>query len=350
MKTVLYFGIYDRRYSRTRILRHGFERNGWQVDECHVDPRMNKGVLKYLKLFISGMRARRRHYDLVIVGFPGHTVVWLARLIFGRDIIFDAFLSLYEANLDRRLYTENSLRARKDKWLDTWSCRLAGKVLVDTNALKENFARQFGVSLEKCIVVPVGADDTIFFPHDVPDESSFTVHFHGTFIPLQGVSYIVDAADMLRNEDIRFRIVGSGQEAATVDAKIKQLGLEDVIERVPKVPVEQIPGYMARAQVVLGIFGDVERGKRAIPNKVYEAMAMGKAIITEDGPGMRELPNAAETFILVPPEDSKAMAEAIRNLKKDDERRLSLGRASRDLFESQLLPEKIVEGLLAALR
>src|SRR3954462_4407256 len=98
MKTLLYFGIYDKKYSRNLVIQHGFERNGWKIEECHVDPKTNRGLGKYIKLALLGLKARGRKHDLVIVGFPGHTVVWLARLLFGPKIIFDAFLSLYDSN------------------------------------------------------------------------------------------------------------------------------------------------------------------------------------------------------------------------------------------------------------
>lgn len=348
-KKVLFFGIYDKKYSRTRVLQNGFTRNGWIVEECHIDPRKNRNVLKYVKLAWLGFKARRTKHDLVIVGFPAHTVTWLARLIFGHDIVVDVFLSLYDTNVvDRKLYTGASLQGRKDKFLDRWCCVLARNVLVDTKTLGAYFAEFVGVPREKIIPVPIGADDAIFFPSNQSEDEMFTVHFHGTFIPLQGVSHIVEAAHILRDEDVRFRIIGSGQDAPRVDKQIAELGLTNV-ERIPKVPVEQIPGYLARAHIVLGIFGDAERGKRAVTNKVYEAMAMGKAIITMDCKGMRELPDPEKAFVLVPAADPQSIVAAVLALRQDDLRRRELGRNARAMFENFFLPERIVENLLAEL-
>ena len=44
---VLFFGIYDPKYARNRVLREGFERNGWTVTEVRVDPREYRGLSKY---------------------------------------------------------------------------------------------------------------------------------------------------------------------------------------------------------------------------------------------------------------------------------------------------------------
>jgi len=350
MKTVLFFGFYDRKYSRTKVLKRGFGQNGWEVEECHVDPRVYRGFGKYVKLLLQGIKAQRRKHDIVLVGFPGHNAVPIAWLLFGSKVIFDAFLSQYETNvLDRKIYAASSWRARKDRLLDTWGCRLASRVLLDTRSNIDFFVKEFSLPRDKFIRVFVGADDELFLPAPAPEEAEFTAHFHGTFIPVQGIQHIVEAADILRSSGVRFRIIGHGQESTKIDADIKRRGLEEVIERVPKVPVEQIPRYMARAHVVLGLFGDNDRGLRAIPNKVYEAMAMGKAIITEDGSGIRELSDAAEMFLLVPPANSRALADAILALKADSDKRLELGRKARAFFEHELMPRKIVAGLLAAL-
>jgi|SRR3989344_2584298 len=346
----LFFGIYDPKYARNRVLLEGFERNGWEVVQVRVDPREYRGLAKYWQLARFGMQVRREEFDMILVCFPGHTVMPLARLLFGKHIVFDAFLSLYDSNVfDRQLYGVWSLRGRRDWLLDACSSRLAGKVLFDTYALRDYFISEFGIPREKCIRVLIGADDKTFFPLHVPQEEVFTVHFHGTFIPLQGIAHIIDAADILRNEPIRFRIIGHGQESEAIDARIRALDLDRMIERIPKVPIEKIPGYMAGAHVVLGIFGDTEKAKRAIPNKVYEAMAMGKAIITADARGIHELPGARNAFALVPTADPQALARAILELKNDEGRRRALGEAARRLFERELLPERLVARLLEEL-
>ncbi|MBI5469847.1 glycosyltransferase [Candidatus Kaiserbacteria bacterium] len=350
MRCILFFGIYDPRYARNRVLYEGFKRNGWEITECHVDPKVNRGILKYLKLFLLGLKAWRERYDLVLVCFPGHTVMPLARFLFGPRVVFDAFLSVYDSNVfDRKVYPANSLRAWRDKMLDTWSCKLARKVLLDTNQHIEYFVKTFGISREKFIRMWISADDTMFFPTNIPEAAVFTVHFYGTFIPLQGIQYIIEAANILRDEDIRFRIVGSGQERERIERQIEDFKL-DTIEWIGKVPVERVPGYMAGAHVVLGIFGDTEKTKRVIPNKVYEAMAMGKAIITADTPAIRELEGASAALKLIPVANAKALADAILELKNDSGRRKILGLSARALFERECLPEQIIKNLIEELQ
>ncbi len=350
-RQVLFFGMFDPAYGRNRVLQLGFERNGWEVAECRVNPREQRGLKKYLHLARLGWAQRGGGHDLVIVNFPGQSVVWLARLLFGKKIVFDAFLSLFDSNVfDRKVYGSNSLRGRRDFFLDWLSCRLASRVLLETNAHIEYFVNTFGLPREKFIRIWISADDTAFHHLEAQEEQVFTVHFHGTFIPLQGISYIVEAAALLGGEDIRFRLIGAGQEHDAIQRLVRELHLEHMIEFTGKIPVNEIPSYMARAQIVLGIFGDTQKARRVIPNKVYEAMAMGKAIITADTPAVRELGGASDALSLVPVADPTALAVAIRALKERPELRQDFGRVALALFDSSLRPEHLVRDLLTALR
>ena len=345
-----FFGIYDPSYSRNRILIRGFEENGYDVVQCRIDPREHKGISKFFLLIREYFRIRDRSFSLVIVAFPGHTVVWLARLLFGRPIVFDAFVSLYDSNVfDRKLYAAGSLHARLDWLRDYASVSVADVVLLDTTAHIDYFVQTFGLPREKFLRVPVGADEHIFYPHDAPMAKEFIVHFHGTFIPLHGISYIIEAARLLAREPLHFRIVGNGQESERVRREVARLGLSN-IEFIETVPLEELPALIASAQVCLGIFGDTTKTMRVVPNKVFEYMAMGKPIVTSDSPAVRELfaPDSLP-LILVPPADAAALADALRRLLYDPAPLRQLGEAAALFFKAHLIPRTIIANLLAEL-
>jgi glycosyltransferase involved in cell wall biosynthesis len=338
------FGIYDPTYARTKVITAGLERNGHTVLSFRVNPREFKGLSKYRELRRVAKDAKASGCDRIIVGFPGQTVIPFARLWLGRHIIFDAFLSLYDSNVcDRKVYGERSLRGMRDWLLDWLSIRLAEKVLLDTNEHIDYFVKEFGGRRDKFIRVWIGADDAVFYPRPQRSHPKFIAHFHGTFIPLQGIEYILEAAFILKFKDIHFRIVGGGQESDAIEAQAKRLGLANV-EFTGKVPIERVPEYMAEADVVLGIFGKTHKTRRVIPNKVYEAMAMGKAIITADTPAMRELCNGSDVY-MVPVANAEALARAIGELADSPNTRRELEAASRRLFETKLKPQEIVKAI-----
>ncbi|HEY4482777.1 MAG TPA: hypothetical protein VI953_01230 [Candidatus Paceibacterota bacterium] len=152
-KKVLFFGIYDPNYSRNAVLMLGFRENGWEVDECRIDPKQVGGLRKYLQLWKEGKKLKGDKFNLIIVAFPGHTVVWLARLLFGKKIIFDMFVSLYNSEVEDR----GNGNRMWNYLLDWYSVRLANKVLLDTNEQIKYVSNLVHVTPSKFIRVFVGS-------------------------------------------------------------------------------------------------------------------------------------------------------------------------------------------------
>jgi glycosyltransferase involved in cell wall biosynthesis len=60
------------------------------------------------------------------------------------------------------------------------------------------------------------------------------------------------------------------------------------VEFIEFLEQKELTQYIHHADICLGIFGETEKAKRVIPNKVYEAMAMKKPVITGNSPAARE--------------------------------------------------------------
>jgi glycosyltransferase involved in cell wall biosynthesis len=346
-KKVLFFGIYDPDYSRSRVLIRGFKQNGFEVVECRVNPRTFSGLNKFIELYKQFKKIKNNTFEFVIVGFPGHSIVWLARILLGKDIIFDAFLSLYDSNVkDRKRYSSFHPRALYDWFLDWFSCQLSRYILVDTNEHIQYFAETFFISRKKLIRVLISADEEIFYPRKtLTTGDPLVVHFHGMFIPLQGIQYILDAAYILKNENIFFRIIGAGQEFERMKLYSKKLLLANV-EFVGKIPFEDIPKWIADSHVCLGIFGDTEKTKRVIPNKVYEYVAMGKTVITANTPAIREVFTHELNMIFCNLADGDSIAKAISGIKSNPKMFEKIGVNARKLFEKELLAKTLINELL----
>ena len=351
MKHVLFFGIFDPAYPRSSILKDGFEAHGYDVAECRVDPRAVPGLRKYWRLWRAGRWMRQEKFDYIVVLFPGHTAVWLARLLFGNRIVFDAFVSLHDSNVyDRARYTKHSFGAFKDRLLDRVSCLCARVVLVDTEEHRRYFKDYIGVPLHKCLVVPVGATSLCFHLGEESRETSETEHtkvgFYGSYIPLHGIPYIVKAAELLVREPILFTIIGGGQEWRRVQEMAAALPVAPHLEFVPARPYREVLERMRVMDICLGIFGDTEKTQRVISNKVYECAALGKPIITADTPAMHEAFIAGDSIMLCSHASPESLAEAIRALALDAALRKKLGHNARRLMEKRFTPERIVGGLL----
>jgi glycosyltransferase involved in cell wall biosynthesis len=290
----------------------------------------------------------RGSFDVLVVGFPAQEAMLTAVMMTRKPIIADMMTSHYEGYVeDRHLVSGHGMKSRWYRWLDTFACRHAAAVLVDTREHEKYFVERFGADHEKIHVIPVGTDTALFEPG--PQSSSpgpFRVHFHGYYIPLQGVRYIVRAAEMLRGEDIEFTLVGTGQTFAEDSGYVHAHHLDRVL-LVPRVRYAELPGIMSKAHVVLGIFGDTVKTQRVIPNKAYEALAMGLPLITADTPAVRELLDDTSA-ILIPACDPRAIADAILRLRADSALRRSMGDAGRRVLLQHATPA-ILGGQVAAL-
>jgi glycosyltransferase involved in cell wall biosynthesis len=323
-----------------------FEENGFSVVPCFVDPRQYPGLKKYIALIKLRQSIKDQSFEQVIVCYPGHSVVWLARLLFGRKIIFDAFLSLYDANVnDRKLYSPYHPKAWYDWFLDFSSMHLAGEILIDTFEHAKYLCGAFFVSRRKVIRFLVSTDPEVFYPREKMDyNTTFIAHFHGSYIPLQGIRYILDAAKILEKENVTFRLIGRGQEYPSMRKYAEDLNLKN-LEFIEWVPYETLPELISQADVCLGIFGFNAKAKRVIPNKVYEAAAMGKPVITADSPAIREVFTAGLNVIPCSPGDGESIARAILGIKSDPEA-FKIGEEARRLFEADLNPKSMGERLL----
>ncbi len=343
IKTICYFGLYQGDYSRSRILLKGFRENDIKVLECSTT---KKGISKYSDLVWKHW-SMRHSYDALVVAFPGYQAAILARLLTRRPIIFDAFTSLHNSMVeDRKLVKPGSPRALYLWLLDWLACHLSDYILLDTSAHIELFVQKFGLGRQKFCRVFVGADEETLPPRQEGERPEFIVHFHGSFIPLQGIEYIIKAAKILEQEPFRFVIIGAGQTSAEIKKMANDLAIKN-IEFIDTVPFAELATAMNRASIALGIFGDTEKARRVIPNKVYEAMASGLPIITARTPAALELLQDHETVLFCNLADAADLALKIKELYANQTLRETIAANARRLFLKRLTPRILVASLLA---
>ncbi|MBI1755469.1 glycosyltransferase [Candidatus Azambacteria bacterium] len=341
--TICYFGDFDREYSRNRVIIKGLRENGVEVLLCNE--RLSGWRL--WRALARKHKALRGKYDVMIVGYSdSRFIVPLAKLLSKKPIVWDAFYSLYDSFIfDRKLASSLSLKVAYYWFFDWFSCVLADKVLLDTNAHIEYFVKTFGVSRSKCVRVLVGTDDKIFYPRESRERPhAFTVHFHGKFIPLQGVEYILKAASLLKNEQIAFRMVGKGQEYRRARKLADEYALNNV-EWIDRVSYHELADLIVQTDIVLGIFGNTPKARRVIPNKVYEGIAMGKAVISADTPAVRELFQDKENILLCAVADGDDLARKIAELREDVSLRERIAKGGRALFMRNASPNVIGKAL-----
>ena len=287
-----------------------------------TDTRLGSLTARLLRLMPRLALALRLPHDLVMVGFYGYPLVWLARRLTRRPILFDAFLMTHDTLVgDRGRFRPSSPLAWLALAVDRMGGHSADRVLLDTGAQVAAFAQVTGLPPERLSALFVGCNESLFHPGVVPDrppDGRFHVLYYGTYQPLHGMETVVAAAHLLAREtDVRWRIIGRGQEYVRVRRLADDWGLANV-EFQPPLPYLDLPGAIASADLCLGgPFGATDKARRVITGKTFQFLSMRKPIIVSDTPANRELLVPGESASFVPISDPGALAAAIHALRQD---------------------------------
>ncbi|MCL5265011.1 MAG: glycosyltransferase [Chloroflexi bacterium] len=359
---VCYFGTYEKEYPGNRVLIEGLRRNGVTVFECHVSlwekvpnkPAEYFSVVSMVPLLFAHILANLRllwklrkvpDFDVLIVGFNGHLDVFPARLVAlfrGCPLVLNPMLSIYDTLVDKQYIKPGGMKARFILMLERLIVRLPDAVFLDADAHFEFFRLMLGCPRRKYRQVYFGADDRLFFPRTRKgSDGTFKVLFYGKFQQLQGVPYIIKAAKMLEADPtIKLRIIGRGPDSPVVDRLVSELRPGNV-ELIDWVSFQDLQDYVADADVCLGIFGVTDKVNRCIANKVIQALAMAKPVITGDCAATRELLVDGEHAVLCELGNPKAIAASVLRLKADSEFCLRLARNGHELFLDKCSPQAI---------
>lgn len=341
---IIFFGGYDPEYPRNAIIRQGCARLGLIVSECLV-AGSRKVTTRYPLLLREIARCgARRDFPLFVPDFRHKDVplAWLVARASGRRLIFDPLVSRYETRvLDRADAAAGSLQARHNRNIDRISMRAADLVLADTDAHADFFRSEFGLRPERVRTLRLGYDDTVFSVAPLnPSGGVFKVLFYGSFLPLHGVETIADAAVALAGRGFHFTIVGEGQTRPRLIDRARSInGTGMTLSK--HVAMERLPELIHRSDAVLGIFGTTSKARMVIPNKVYQALAAGRPVVTADTPAVREIFSDGVHLLTVPAGDSRALAAALIRLRDERELARAITAAGGELVRRDYNPPRI---------
>lgn len=353
------FGTYNRTHTANIIYAAAVRAAGYElveIHEPHWESKRGKDVAYFspLGLLINGLawlraafRLARRWFasggaEVAVIGFNGQLDVLLLRMLtprYGPRVVFAPLVSLTETLVeDRGVYRRGSLAASALRALDRLTCRLADVVVVDSHAHRRYFAQELGVDESRLMVCHLGVDNVAFGslapqPADRAEPDQLEVLYFGEYLPLHGLDIVVDAVGRLSTRrDLRFTFIGTGEQRVRYEPLLRATRAK--LEFVNWVPYAELGSRIARADIVLGVFGSSAKAHMVIANKVWEAAAEGRPIVTLDCPAIREVFTDGEDIVLAPA-DGATVAAAIRRLAEDGELRARVGAAARELIAAR---------------
>jgi phosphatidylinositol alpha-1,6-mannosyltransferase len=135
--------------------------------------------------------------------------------------------------------------------------------------------------------------------------------------------------------ELRYIIVGEGSDEERLRALAKELGVPDRVGFVGAMRDDELPEAYATSTIYLGASRvDNEINVEGFGISFMEAAASGIPSVAGDSGGVRSAVRDGETGIVVPPTDSDAVADAIRSLLLNPDRRNRMGAAGRRAVET----------------
>ena len=219
------------------------------------------------------------------------------------------------------------------------------QVITVSESVKRDFVAKTGVSPEIVTVIPSGVDLTgeartepILDPGHVP-----IIGTAGPLEAVQGLSFFLGAASRVlqTGRDVEFLVAGAGPEEANLRRLARELGISSKVTFVP---------YMlnfSESLSAMDIFclPSLQQGLGTI---MLEAMALGVPVIASRVGGVYGVIHDQHNGLLVPPSNSRQLADRILELLCDPLRARHIGENGRNLVQEEFGLHRMV-GLTAEL-
>jgi len=253
---------------------------------------------------------------------------WLHRLT-GLPLFLEVNAPLAE---ERRRNSGLSL-CRLAEWCERSVWRAADVVLPVTKVLAR-YVTDAGVDPRRTEVLPNGIDFKHFSSAVSGDqirrsyglEGKTIIGFTGFLREWHGLPAIVEVIRDLQAQghDLHFLVVGDGPGRPALDRAAKAAGIENRITITGVVDRHDIPAHVAAFDIAV----QPKATEYASPLKLFEYMALGRAIIAPDQPNLREVLTHDANALLFAPDDAASLRDALLRLSLDAALRQRLGAAS----------------------
>ncbi|HET6854473.1 MAG TPA: glycosyltransferase family 4 protein [Pyrinomonadaceae bacterium] len=222
----------------------------------------------------------------------------------------------------------------------------AARIFVVSEVERKNLEAR-GVGGNKIVVNPNGVDVERFRPGaggaDARRELGFkddevVAGFVGTFGPWHGVEKLAEAIKSIpASVPVRFLLVGSGSLHAEVEKRLETERHAGRVIFTGSVGHDRVPALLDACDILVAPHVPLADGSEFFgsPTKVFEYMAMGKAIVASRLGQIGEVLADEETALLVQPGNVGELAAALVKLIESDELRESLGARAREIAERE---------------
>ncbi len=334
IKILLYGNIHSRVY-RSKILIKFLQQDPEGIIS-HVQPSFYRSkildhfelieksliVLCWIELFIKAA------FTDIVYLLPDNTrfiksAIWITSL-FRKKLVVEPYISLYDTFVgDRKLIIDGSRKAKVALEKDRLAL-IKSDYVIHTSSCELNYwGKIISASIDpnKIFVAPLCNTLNLVAKRHFRQDGVLRICWWGTFIPLHGLDNILKAMRILKEQEVQFTCNLFGVDNAffsVYEQKIYSNQLENhvFLRKDLNFSDNSLPVHLVdNCDLALGIFGNTDKARNAVPNKLVEALSMGIPTLTMNSPALQEFFKPEDLWTCEP--SPEAIAGAILSITSD---------------------------------
>lgn len=288
--------------------------------------RLPKALYELLELGYSLVAYRRlaaaaRDFKPDVI-YERYNLYLLSGLILKRRLRIPLLLEVNAPLVDERL----RFGGLGLPWLGRWAERRVWQgadVVLPVTAVLAGHVRARGVPAERIVVIPNGINEAHFAqaPTSAAAKASLgwtgalVLGFTGFVRDWHGVDKVLRwLASGRAPAHARLLMVGDGPARADLEALAAELAIQDRVRFTGVVPRQDVPGYVAAFDIAL----QPAVVPYASPLKLFEYLALGKAVVGPRQPNLEEVLTHGDNALLFDPQAAGGLESALESLCHDD--------------------------------
>lgn len=293
----------------------------WHIDRV-VRSRASEALLiRDLPLALAGIAVGRLHGLPVVVDMAEN---------------YPAALSAFRSHR-QSTFSDRLLRSPEAAmWVEKATLRNADHLLVVCDEMRLRLVAR-GAPESKVSLVGNTPDLGVFSDAVPPPEllsryrDRFVLLYVGEVAMYRGLDIAVDALPLIRRviPGIKLVVVGRGSAVNDLPRRAAALDVEDHLDILGFRPHTELPGIIALADLCLIPHHRNELIDTTLPNKLFDYMALGKAVVSTDAKPLRRILLSEQCGRLYESSDSTALARTVVELH-DRELRGRMGSRGRE--------------------
>jgi glycosyltransferase involved in cell wall biosynthesis len=226
------------------------------------------------------------------------------------------------------------------RWTECFAWRSADAVVTVTQVMAD-LVVEGGAPRERLHVMPNGIDPRLFSRHAIDTGAKArlglaektVLGFTGYVREWNGLEAVIRFLAGAHSEALFLLIVGDGPARPQLEHLARELGVQDRLRFTGVVQREVVPGFVSAFDIAL----QPAANPYASPLKLFEYMALGRAIVAPDQPNIREVLQDGRNAALFAPDEPGSFVRAIARICSDSELRDRIATGAQQTVEQRQL-------------